>query len=228
MKILGFLIKFFNTLYTAVGPDIKNKKAQALKESLSNMYLRWAPRLAADEEFLNNAVAALLTIWLLCLIFVSAILKSLVSKGHIAYIVVASDTAFLFYLLLFGRWTIRQLKDDLLRISKSIFKLFATILLILNVLFFAITCLYTRSVPSFGQTVDINFRAIAVMISLYIGLALVFRLVPFVAFYSSVTVVKRSVRQSLKQESNQLGHFLRYIGWPALGISLLHIILIFF
>ncbi|MBS1491415.1 MAG: hypothetical protein JSS93_12890 [Bacteroidetes bacterium] len=227
MTLLGYIFKLFSALYAAIGPDIKNQKAQALKESLSNVYSKWAPRLATDEEFLKNVVAALLVIFLFCLILVSAVLKSLASKGHVVSIAIASDSAFILYLLLFGRLTVSQLKDDLVRISKSYFKLSAIILLILNVILFGFICLYKHSTPSLSEMLRMNSEPLKIIVGVYVVL-IIFRLLPFSAFHSSVTFIKYSVKQSLKQESNQLGHFLRYISLPALLGSLIHTVLLLF
>jgi len=112
MKILGIVFRIFKELYNAVGPDIKKKKAISLKESLSNQYLYWAPKLRADEVLLIDVVSAFLFLWFLCLILILTALRPLISEKHLLYVVISSDGAFIFYVLFFGRWTVKQLKKD--------------------------------------------------------------------------------------------------------------------
>lgn len=228
MKILGLVIKFFNAFYTAVGPDIKNKKAVGIKESLSNQYLHWAPKLQSNEDLLTDVVSVILFLWFLCLIFILTILRPLVSEKHLVYLAVSSDGAFIFYLLFFGRWTPEKLKKDLLRISRSYLKFFGIVFVIFNILFFLIAGIYAKPISLFEQAASFNYKLVSIFALLYLSLTLILRLLPFFILHSSVKVVKYSITQSLKQESNQLGHFLRYIGWPALLVSLLHGVLLFF
>lgn len=228
MKILGFVIKFLNAFYTAIGPDIKNKKAIGMKESLSNQYLHWAPKLQDNEDLLTDVVSAILFLWLLCLIFILTILRPLVSEKHLVYLAVSSDGAFILYILFFGRWTTEKLKKDLYRISRSYLKFFAIVFVILNILLFLIISIYAKSISLFEQVASFNFKLVSIFVLLYISLTLILRLLPFFILRSSIKVVKYSITQSLKQESNQLGHFLRYIGWPTLLISLLQGVLLFF
>jgi hypothetical protein len=68
----------------------------------------------------------------------------------------------------------------------------------------------------------------SLMLFLLIVAILTSALLLFFSYQMMLRLVRMFIIKSIRQESNQFGHFLRYLGWPPLLLSLIESIIIFF
>ena len=190
------------------------------------MYLQWSTKSLQDWHYFSRSIKAFFVFYLFLLIILQSITKAVFSETHLTNVALSTDVAIIFSLLFFGSQTFEEFKLSLIQILVKFLSLLV-IISVVSILITAIIFTIFYSEFSIHNLISASLPLLSLLLAFLLAIILIFRVLPFISFYFILKIIKLCVFQSSKQKSNQFGHFLRYISWPSLLLSIIHIFLFF-
>lgn len=227
MKSFYIFLQMFIELRSAIGPDLKSKQLFFLKSEAESLYLSWSIRCMSERSYFEESVRIIFTLYLTILIGILVLVKPFIDESNFFYVIISTDITTIVYILFFGSQNHAELSEDLARMFIGLSKMFSVILIAANLVMIIIINL---GGIGFSLTELLKANAIFGVFLVLFGFILigVFRLIPYVSSQVVMKFVFWSIKKSNNQQSDQFGHFLRYLCWPFSVLSLLHFVLLFY
>ncbi len=176
-----------------------------LKAACDAAYLQWSIKSLQDWDYFSYSVRAFFVLYFLLLVFIQYITRSIFPETHFTNIVISTDIAVIFFLLFFGSQTFEELKSDLIQISMKFMRMFVIVLIISSIITAIIFTVFSEL--SIRNLISANLPLVFLLLSFFLLIISIFRLLPFISSYFMLKIVKFCVIQSSKQSQISLDIF---------------------
>jgi hypothetical protein len=226
MTVLYLIIKAVKELRSAAGPDFKFPGLILLVSDIDSSYVKWSNKASQDWDYFTNSIKSFFVLYFLLLLLLQYFATILFPTVGPLNAILSTEIILVFVLVLFGHTTYERFKVHYTKYSRNVLRL--SIKTLAPIFMLILVLEITNTSPSLADQLKEIVFPLFFLLFLLISIILTFIPLLFFGYQMMLMLVRAFIVKSIKQESNQFGHFLRYMGWPPLLLSLLESLIIFF
>ncbi|SIS86698.1 hypothetical protein [Belliella pelovolcani] len=200
MNILSFIISIVGSSRKVIEHDIRSETLMSIKSVMDSFYVRWSNKAVAERSFFLGTFRLALFVFLVLLCGIASVADSFSSEFmHIKTVIIA-DIILIFFVVFSSPSDSMELKKETKRLILMLSKIFLAAAVV--------TIILQKRLHVTGYENIVSLLSITIFL-LLLGTALwLLKLIPYLItayFYGAL-------KKSKQHESDQLGHFIRYLG----------------
>lgn len=204
MNILSFIISLVGSLKKVIEHDIRSETLTSIKSSMDSFYVRWSDKAVAERSFFLGTFRLALFAFLVLLCGVASMADSFFPESILIKTFITADIILIFFVVFSSPSDSMELKKETKRLILMLSKIFLAAAVVTIIL----QKIMHERLHVNGYEDIVSLLSITIFL-LLLGTALwLLKLIPFLIteyFY-------RALKKSKQHESDQLGHFIRYLG----------------